>query len=217
MNTIKSILIIVGWIGIVLISAIKCKAIWPEQKELSRKIVHIGTGPVIPLAWWLDISANIAIPIAMFITCALLINFKWRIIPTIEDISRKSIGTIAYGLSISILLIIFWNNNPLAVCSGVLVMAFGDGLAGLIGYTIQSPSWLIFGQKKSIAGTTTMIFMSSIILILTTFCSGGELHSLPILGIALLATLLEQIGPWGIDNITVPIGIGFAWTWMVGL
>ena len=43
-------------------------------------------------------------------------------------------------------------------------MAFGDGLAGLIGRSVKSPSWLVFGQKKSIAGTLTMFITGVIVL-----------------------------------------------------
>ena len=52
----------------------------PNQKELSRKIVHIGTGPVIPIAWALEVSENLAIPIASLITIALLINHQLRLL-----------------------------------------------------------------------------------------------------------------------------------------
>ena len=37
---------------------------WPEQREWSRKLVHIGTGPVVLLAWALQIERGIALPAA---------------------------------------------------------------------------------------------------------------------------------------------------------
>ena len=145
-------------------AAVVCRVRWPNQRELSRKIVHIGTGPVIPLAWWLGIPSDWAIPMAILITIVILINHRWRLLPAIEDVNRHSYGTVAYALTITLLLIFFWPENAAAVCSGVLVMAFGDGLAGLIGRKVRSPNWLIWGQRKSIAGTLTMAVITLIIL-----------------------------------------------------
>ena len=199
-----------------LITATFCRNKFPNQQELSRKIVHIGTGPVIPLAWWIGIPAGLAIAVSSIITLGLLINHQLRFIPAMEDVPRQTYGTIAYGLSITILLILFWSQNPAAVSIGVLIMAFGDGLAGLIGRQVKSPSWTILNQRKSIAGTLTMAITGSILLVLITTLSGQHLEPLQIIGITSLAVSLEQISPWGIDNLTVPIGVASVWALMAG-
>jgi len=196
-----------------LISAIICRYLYPGQKELSRKIIHIGTGPVLPLAWILKISSNIAIPVASIITLGLLINHRLRLLPAMEDINRQSYGTIAYGMSITILIICLWPEHAAAVSAGVLVMSFGDGLAGLIGPKWQSPDWIILGQRKSVIGTVTMALVALIVLFLIALISGITIHPLLLIAIATLAVILEQVGPWGIDNLTVPIGVAYAWLW----
>jgi phytol kinase len=208
-----SIIIIICWIAIVLISAIICRYLYPGQKELSRKIIHIGTGPVLPLAWVLKISSNIAIPVASIITLGLFINHRLRLLPAMEDINRQSYGTIAYGMSITILIICLWPEHAAAVSAGVLVMSFGDGLAGLIGPKWQSPDWIILGQRKSVIGTVTMALVALIVLFLIALISGITIHPLLLIVIATLAVILEQVGPWGIDNLTVPIGVAYAWLW----
>jgi len=213
LGNINSIVVVVGWISTVLLIAVVCRNYFPAQKELSRKIVHIGTGPVIPLAWVLGISANLAIPVAGIITIGLLINHQLRLLPALEDVNRQSYGTIAYGLSITFLLICLWPENADAVSAGVLVMSFGDGLAGLIGRQLNSPHWVIFGQRKSIAGTLTMAIVVAMIISLLSIISGTFLHPLLILVITFLAVSLEQISPWGIDNLTVPIGVAYGWLW----
>ncbi len=217
MKNFGSLLVIAIWIAIVISIAVVCRRHFPKAKELSRKIVHIGIGPVIPMAWWLEISSKIAIPAAMVITIGLLINQHLQLLPAIEDVQRKSYGTSAYALSITILLILFWPEKAPAVSSGVLVMSFGDGLAGLIGRQFKSPSWTIFNQRKSIIGTLTMLLISTIVLLLMTIISQDVLNPLRIFEVAFLAATLEQIGPWGIDNITVPIGVGCAWSWMIAI
>ncbi len=207
-------LIIASWIVGILCIGLFCKKIFPTEKELTRKVIHVGTGPIVPLAWWLEIPKEIAVPFAIIITILLIINYQLRILPGIEEVNRHSYGTIAYGISISLLLILFWPTNPSAAAAGVLIMAFGDGLAGLIGRKIQSPSWIVLGQRKSVMGTLTMWIVSGLILLVTSLISENPLNPFQIILISTLATSLEQIGPWGVDNLTVPIGIAYSWIWV---
>ena len=164
MENIKSILVILVWISCILFVAIVCKKYFPGQKELSRKIIHIGTGPVIPIAWILEIPSNLAIPCAGIITIALLVNHRLRFISALEDVNRQSYGTIAYAFSITLLLIFLWPDNASSVSAGILSMSFGDGLAGLVGQNIKSPQWVILGQRKSLAGTSMKSFSFTIVL-----------------------------------------------------
>ena len=212
-----AIFIIALWIITILIIAFLCKRYFPNKEELSRKVIHIGTGPVILLASLFDIPKNIAFFSAFFITIALGINYQFRLLPAIEDIERKSFGTIAYGISITLLLLLFWPRYASSISIGVLSMAFGDGLAGLLGRSINSPKWSILGQTKSIVGTLTM---ASVVGITTSIISSSNnlgIQPLEILVISLIATFLEQISPWGIDNLTVPIGVTCIGIWLVGI
>ena len=211
-----AIYVIALWIISILVIAFVCKRYFPKKEELSRKIIHIGTGPVILLAWLFNIPKNIAFFSALFITIALGINYKYRLLPAMEDIERKSLGTIAYGISITLLLLLFWPRYASSVSIGVLSMAFGDGLAGLIGRSINSPKWLILGQTKSIVGTFTMASVVAITSTTISSVNNLSMNPLEIIGISLIATLLEQISPWGIDNITVPIGVTCMSIWLVG-
>ena len=210
----NSLLLITSWIIICILTAIYVRQNHPEQRELSRKIVHIGIGPVIPLAWWLDIPTTAAIVASSLVTIALIINYKFHFVSALEDVERKSYGTIAYSISITILLILFWDNHPDAVSAGVLMMAFADGLAGLIGKKFTSPKWKILGQEKSFLGTLTMGLVGILILYFTTEISGLPIYFLRILSVSALAVIAEQISILGIDNLTVPIAVAVTWEWM---
>ncbi len=216
MATQNAIFIIAIWIGLVLLTALLCKNYFPKREELSRKIIHIGTGPVILLAWLFDLPKNIAVSAAAFITIALGLNYQFHLLPAIEDIKRKSFGTIAYGISITILLLLFWPKYASTVSLGVLSMAFGDGMAGLIGKSVRSRKWLVLGQTKSTAGTLTMGVIVAITTIAISQINTLNFQPLEIIVISLIATGLEQISPWGIDNITVPIGVTCTAIWLLG-
>ena len=199
---------------LVLSAALVCRKRWPEQRELSRKIVHIGTGPVVVLAWWLSIPASIAVPVAFAVTVITAINHRIQLLPAVEDVDRNSYGTVAYGLAISLLLLLFWPEQAVAVCAGVLVMAFADGLAGLVGRGMTSPSWTVWQQRKSVAGTVTMGLVTALVLLLLVLISQSPLHPLRLIAVCALAVGLEQWGRWGIDNLTVPMAVGLSWMWM---
>jgi phytol kinase len=198
----------------VLGSALICRQRWPNQRELSRKIVHAGTGPVLPLAWFLQIPIAIAVPFAVVVTVITLINHRWHLLPAVEDVGRRSYGTVAYGVAICLLLILFWAENPAAACAGVLVMAFGDGLAGLIGRAVRSPNWTVLEQRKSFIGTSTMAITSAVVLFALVLVTQSPLNPLRLFAVCSLAVGLEQISVLGIDNLSVPLGVALSWTWM---
>ena len=201
--------------ALVLSAAVLCRRVMPEQKELSRKIVHIGTGPVVPLAWWLQLPGWVAVPAALSVTLITAINHRWRLLPAVEDIDRHSYGTVAYGLAITLLLTLFWPEQAIAASAGVLVMALGDGLAGLIGRGIPSPTWSFWQQRKSVAGTLTMALVTAAVLTTLVLVSHSSLQPIRILLVSALAVGLEQLSRWGIDNLSVPIAVGLSWSWMI--
>ena len=124
--------------------------------------------------------------------------------PKLEDVERKSYGTIFYCLSLFILIWLFWDTDPYALIAGFFVMSFGDGLAGLIGKSFNSKNWIIFKQKKSFFGTLTM-FLTSLIVVLSIGYAQQKNVNLNYFAIAFLATVLEQFSFMGIDNFIVPI------------
>ncbi len=203
------------WLVFVVGLALTSRRLWPHQTELSRKVIHIGTGAVVPLAWFFAIPSVIAIPCAAVITLITAINHQWRLIAAIEEIDRNSYGTIAYGFAITVLLVQFWPDRPDAVTAGVLVMALGDGLAGLIGRQLNTLRWTIFGQTKSIAGTTTMAIVSMLVLVILSKSTNHTISVPVAIAMALGATGLEQISMRGIDNLTVPLGVGLGWSVLI--
>ena len=199
----------------VIAGAVLCRRLRPNQRELSRKIVHIGTGAVVPLAWFFEIPFVVALPVAAVITVVTTMNHQWRFIPAVEDVDRNSYGTIAYGIAITTLLLLFWPTRADAVSAGVLVMALGDGLAGLIGRNVASPKWVLFGQTKSSVGTMTMAVVSGLVLIGLARWSGADLSLPAALGMVAMATGLEQLSWSGLDNLSVPLSVGVLWSQLV--
>ena len=175
-----------------------------DSREIVRKIIHIGIGPLIPIAQFLKIDQNSALIFTGIVSLAVLINYTYKIFPTIEDVERKSYGTFFYCLSLFILISLFWNKDPYALITGFFIMTFGDGLAGLLGKSFNSRSWNFFKQKKSLLGTITM-FLTSLIVVFGVDNIQQNNFNLNYFTIAFIATILEQFSILGIDNFIVPI------------
>ena len=214
-------LLVMVWLLLLAQAALALRRRWPEQREWSRKLGHIGTGAVLPLAWACGIERGIALPAAALVTVAALLNHRLQLLPAIEDVGRPSYGTVAYGGAITVLLFLYWPASPQVATAAVLVMALGDGLAGLIGARVASPRWQVWGQTKSLIGTLTMALVSLGVLILMVPISvalglpAPPLAMLPLL--ALVAAALEQMALLGLDNLTVPLGVALLWQWAAGI
>ena len=185
-----------------------------NSKEIIRKIIHIGIGPLIPISLFLKVDQISALIFTGIVTLMVLINYKYKLFPTIEDIERKSYGTLFYCLSLFILICLFWDKDPYALITGFFVMAFGDGLAGLVGKSFNSKSWIFLKQKKSLFGTLTMCLTSLVVISSLGYIQQNSFN-LNYFSIAFLATVLEQFSILGIDNFIVPISSALCFNFFI--
>lgn len=180
-----------------------------KDPEIVRKIVHIGTGNVILLAWWLDIPASVGITASIVASTVTLLSYRFPILPGINSVGRKSFGTFFYAVSIGILIAWFWRlQQPQYAVIGTLVMTWGDGFAALIGQRFGQHKYTIFDRQKSLEGSLTMAVVSFLVTSLILVSVQGNLWQtwLISLTVALTATCLEVFSFFGIDNLTVPLG-----------
>ncbi len=206
--------IILFYLFSIFIISIIFKQFNEDSKEIIRKIIHIGIGPLIPIAQYLNIDQNSALIFTGLVSLIVLINYTYKLFPTIEDVERKSYGTIFYCLSLFILIWLFWDKDQYALVAGFFIMTFGDGLAGLIGKNYNSKNWIIFKQQKSLFGTLIM-FLTSLIIVCSIGYAQQNSFNLNYFAIAFLATFLEQFSILGIDNFIVPISSALCFNFFV--
>ena len=209
----KFIPIVVYIFSVFLISIIY-KKYNEDNKEALRKIIHIGIGPLIPIAQYLKIDQNSALTFTGIISLLIFLNYLYKLFPSIEDVDRKSFGTLFYCLSLFFLIFLFWEKDPYSLIAGFFIMTFGDGLAGLIGKNFNSKSWFVLQQKKSLFGTFTM-FLTSFIVVSSLGYIQQNNFNITFLMIAFIATALEQFSVIGIDNFLVPIAGGISFNILV--
>lgn len=178
------------------------------SSELTRKVVHIGSGNVIFLAWWLDIPGWIIIVASAIAAIIAIASYFLPILPSINSVGRKSLGTFFYAISIGILTACFWDNYPEYTTIGILVMTWGDGMAAIIGQRFGKHRYEVFGITKSWEGSLTMIAVSYFVTSLILLYVQGTIWQTWVISsiVAVVATSLEAFSKLGIDNLTVPVG-----------
>lgn len=203
------IAIVAVWVSLILLIAWVVNRFVNKDAELLRKIVHIGTGNVILFAWLLDIPASVGIAASIIASLVTLLSYLFPILPAINSVGRQSLGTFFYAVSIGVLVACFWHlKQPQYAAIGVLIMAWGDGLAALIGQRFGKHKYQVFGAHKSWEGSLTMAIASYIVCSLIFLFTLGNVWQtwLISIAVALVASALEAFSLLGIDNLTVPLG-----------
>ncbi len=197
------------WLSLILLTAWVVSHFADANSEIIRKIVHIGSGNVILLAWWLDIPASVGITAAILASAVTLLSYWLPILPGINSVGRQSLGTFFYAVSIGILIAYFWYlQQPQYAALGIMVMAWGDGLAALIGQRFGQHKYKVLGAEKSWEGSLTMCLVSLMIILLILIGVQGNFWQTWVISlvVAVVATALESFSFLGIDNLTVPLG-----------
>lgn len=211
MNNFIGILVSYVYIALVIIGA---KIFKKKGKEASRKFIHIMLGN-----WWFIAMYYFTnVWFAAFVPATFVIinyiSYKKDLIKVMERDVQDGLGTVYYAISLLILVIVSFGvyKEPSLGLIPNLVMAYGDGLAGLLGRMIKSKRYKLSDTKKSVAGSITMFVISTLLI-------GGYLlywHKeifwstphLPLVAVLIgfAITAIEAISEKGTDNITVPLG-----------
>ncbi len=211
--------IVAAWLGLVAIAAEGLYRFTTVDPEVTRKIVHIGTGPVVLLAWWLQIPAWIAVVASIFAGTFALLSYWFPLLPGVNSIDRQSFGTFFYAVSMGTAVAWFWHlDAPQFAALGILIMSFGDGLAATIGQNFGRHQYFLWGMQKSWEGSGTM-FVVSFAVSIAIFAAIGEIGGKIVLlavVVAAIATILEAFSKKGIDNLTVPLGSATIAFWLHG-
>lgn len=198
------------YIGLVIVGA---KLFEKMGKEASRKFIHIMLGN-----WWfIAIYFFTNVWFAIFVPATFVIinyiSYKKNLIKIMERDEQDGFGTIYYALSLLILAIASFGifKNPSLGLVPTLVMAYGDGLAAILGKIVKSKKYKLGETKKSLAGSLTMFAISLILITAylafthsTIFFQTTHWSLVSVL-MAFAITIIEAMSAKGTDNITVPI------------
>ncbi|MCS6959020.1 MAG: SEC59/DGK1/VTE5 family protein [Pseudanabaenaceae cyanobacterium SKYGB_i_bin29] len=179
--------------------------------EQVRKVVHIGTGNILPLAWYFNFPLWFCLAFCVAFCVITFLSYHLPILPVINSVGRRTYGVFFYALSITVLVAYFWTiKQPAFAVLGVLVMSWGDGIAALVGQKWGKHPYQIWGNHKSWEGSGVMALICFVVTVTVLATARGIAVELLPIGclVAIVATICEAVSPAGSDNLTVPIGSG---------
>lgn len=193
------------------------------SNKLSRKIIHIGTGPIFVLCWLLFPENQISRLVAAIIP--FLISLQFLLIglgvmkdkASVDAMSRSGdpkeilFGPLFYGIVFVLITTFFWKDSLVGIIA-LMILCGGDGIADIVGRRINSRK-LPWSTTKTVVGSLGMFFGGFIfsLLISLVFINtlniqiGIEILVIRLIFINIVATLVESLPIKDIDNLTVPL------------
>jgi len=195
---------------------------WIES-HLSRKLIHIFTGPLFVLCWllfpdvWYSRWLAALVPFAITAQFALIGLGIMKDEASVKAMSRSGDrreilrGPLFYGIVFVVMTLVYWKTSPIGMVA-LMLMCGGDGMADILGRGIRSPK-LPWSKGKSVAGSLGMLlggwvlaaFILLIFVLAGVFPSPFSNYLLPISVIAVVGMLVESLPLKDVDNITVTL------------
>ncbi len=137
------------------------------SSQVSRKIIHIGTGPIFVLCWLLFPEGRAAAFYAAVIPLIISIKYLLVGLGIIKDegdlnaMSRSGDrrellrGPLYYGIVFVLSTLLFWRRHPAGI-TALMVLCGGDGFADLVGNAFGGRR-LPWSQTKTWVGSLAMV------------------------------------------------------------
>lgn len=181
--------------------------VWWHHKrphdEFSRKFVHISVGTFAAF-WPYYLSWNEILFLSAAFLIVVTISQYLGLFKAIHAVERPTWGEVCFAISVGVLALVA--REPLIYTVALLHMSLSDGLAALVGTKFgRSNSYNVWGHKKSIAGSAAFFISSLTILVAYAQVASIAPPALIIVGLAALATALENLAVRGLDNLVVTL------------
>lgn len=185
----------------------------------TRKVIHIGVGMLSwALPWLFDSPWPFVIACGGFMVLNYL-DWRYGFFAAMASADEANLGTVYFPLAAAIVVLVFWQTPPLMVAA-LMPLAWGDGLAPVIGQAYGRHPYTVWEHRRTIEGSVgffvaCLLFTWLALWLLPgqpTLSGGGAL--LPALIVSLATALIEAISIRGLDNLTVTaLAIAILYIW----
>jgi phytol kinase len=182
--------------------------------ELTRKFVHVGCG-LIALLFPIMLSNHWFV---LFLSTSFLIilalSTKYKMLQSINGISRYSVGSLAFPIAIYLCYVAFaYYESRILFYLPILILAICDPLAALVGKRWPLGKYSTTKESKTLMGSAAFFVSAVLITLLLMYLLHDNTHYqiLAAMLIALVATFTEAVSKNGYDNINVPTIVLFAY------
>lgn len=174
------------------------------NNETGRKFVHITVGSFVAF-WPYLLRWNQIRFLSLAFLLVVVASKYFKVFKAIHSVQRPTYGEVFFAVVVGLMTFITTSKGIYA--AALLEMSLADGLAAIIGVEFgvkRKRFYHVLGNTKSVPGTLAFFIASLAIL------TGYSLlvASLPwtlVIGLAVLASFIENVASLGLDNLLVPI------------
>jgi len=175
--------------------------------DFTRKFIHIAVGmwsvgTVLLFEHWYFA----VIPPLSFVVITHL-SYRRQPFTAMRKGEKGNLGTVYFPISFALIICFLWARRHLVVAS-LMPMTWGVALAAILGRHYGRYRYSIRGFPRSLEGSLTMFLFSwlATFLALLFFSPlGWQWSLLYSLIVAVIATGVEAVSIWHVDNLTVPL------------
>lgn len=192
-------------LGVILVSS---ELLWRKKMifgERGRKFVHVLAG--VYMAFWTKILPLDGIAVLGLMAFVFLLYSRFSpIFHAVYTHDRRTYGELFFALAILVCALLA--SEPWIYTTAILFLAVADGGAAVFGKLLgKKNSYNVFGSKdlkKSIAGTSAYILLAYVCLFVGLSYSDTTISAMLLL-LPLGGAVLENISPYGLDDLVVPV------------
>ena len=171
--------------------------------EFSRKFVHITVGSFVAF-WPFFLRWREILALSLVFLLAVGLSKYLNLFNAIHSVQRPTWGEVCFALAVGIVTVL--TRDKWIYMAALLQMSLADGLAALVGRKYgKRTRYKILNHTKSVVGTLTFFLVSVAILALYEHYSGVHVGVYLIILLAAGASLIENLGVHGLDNLFVPL------------
>jgi len=180
--------------------------------ELTRKLVHFGTGLLtMTFPFLLDNHWMVLILCICFLVI-LIGSLRYNLLKSINAIERISVGSIAFPLAVygCYLAYDYYDKILLFFYLPILILAISDPLAALCGKTWPLGIYKLGDDKKTLMGSSVFFISAFLVCLGSFYCVESAFNNLGLcFSIALISSISEAISRNGFDNFSIPASVLF--------
>lgn len=183
--------------------------------ELSRKFVHVMVGILVSLAPFFLKSSTPVILLGVIFTILNYVALKKDSLKGMHTTERVSFGTVYFPIAFTLLVIMFWERNIVLFVVAMLILAFSDTAATVVGERVNSKhKFILWHDKKSWPGSIAF-FLMTLLVVMGAYPVYSNIINNPPLPLhhlitmafftAAVATVGEAVSKRGSDNLTLTL------------
>ena len=191
------------------------RKVFQLSPELSRKFVHVMVGILVSLAPFFLQSSAPVILLGVIFTILNYVALKKDGLKGMHTTERVSFGTVYFPIAFTLLVIMFWERNIVLFIVAMLILAFSDTAATVVGERINSKhKFILWHDKKSWPGSLAFFIMTLLVILFAYPIYAGLINDPPLPMIhlvmmaiftAFVATIGEAVSKRGSDNLTLTL------------